>query len=76
MTLKQRVETVLDEVRPTMQADGGNVELIEVTEDGIVRVKLTGACSSCPMATVTLKMLVERVLLEKVPEVKAVAQVG
>ncbi|MGC9520052.1 MAG: NifU family protein [Desulfuromonadaceae bacterium] len=76
MTLEERVEAALDEVRPTMLADGGNIELVEVTDSGVARVKLTGACSSCPMATVTLKMGVERVLLEKVPEIKEVAQVG
>ncbi|MDY0211821.1 MAG: NifU family protein [Desulfuromonadaceae bacterium] len=76
MTLTQRVEAALDEVRPIMLADGGNIELIEVTDSGVARVKLTGACSSCPMATVTLKMGVERVLLEKIPEITEVVQVG
>lgn len=76
MDLRQQVEAALDEVRPTMLADGGNVELVEVTDDGIVRVRLMGACSSCPMATVTLKMGIERVLLERVPQVKQVVQVG
>ena len=76
MTLEERVEEALDEVRPPMLADGGNIELVEVTDSGVARVKLTGSCSSCPMATVTLKMGVERVLLEKVPEITEVAQVG
>ena len=76
MNLEEKVEAALDEVRPTLLADGGNIELVEVTDSGVARVKLTGACSSCPMATVTLKMGVERVLLEKVPEIKEVAQVG
>ncbi|MDY0397227.1 MAG: NifU family protein [Desulfuromonas thiophila] len=76
MDLRQQVEAALDEVRPTMLADGGNVELVEVTDDGIVRVRLMGACGSCPMATVTLKMGIERVLLERVPQVKQVVQVG
>ncbi len=76
MTLVQKVEAALDEIRPTMLADGGNIELIEVTDSGVARVKLVGACSSCPMATVTLKMGVERVLLERVPEIKEVVQVG
>ncbi|MCK9172123.1 NifU family protein [Desulfuromonas thiophila] len=74
--MRQQVEAALDEVRPTMLADGGNVELVEVTDDGIVRVRLMGACGSCPMATVTLKMGIERVLLERVPQVKQVVQVG
>lgn len=75
MTLTQRVEAALDEVRPVMLADGGNIELVEVTDSGVAKVKLTGACSSCPMATVTLKMGVERVLLEKIPEITEVVQV-
>ncbi|MFA5701545.1 MAG: NifU family protein [Desulfuromonas sp.] len=75
MTLTQRVEAALDEVRPIMLADGGNIELVEVTDSGVAKVKLTGACSSCPMATVTLKMGVERVLLEKIPEITEVVQV-
>ncbi|MBN2643955.1 MAG: NifU family protein [Desulfuromonadaceae bacterium] len=72
----ERVEAALDKVRPALQADGGNVELVEVTEEGVVRVKLVGACHGCPMATVTLKLMVERTLLARVPEVKEVVQVG
>ncbi len=74
--MREQVEAALDEVRPMMLADGGNVELIEVTDDGVVKVKLVGACGSCPMATVTLKMGIERALLEKVPGIKEVVQVG
>ncbi|MCD6526476.1 MAG: NifU family protein [Desulfuromonas sp.] len=73
--MREQIEAVLDEVRPTLMADGGNVELVDVSDDGVVSVKLVGACSSCPMATVTLKMGIERVLLEKVPGVKEVVQV-
>lgn len=73
--MKDKVEKVLDEVRPGLQADGGDVELIDVTEDGIVKVKLTGACAGCPMSTLTLKMAIEKRLKEKIPEVKAVEQV-
>ena len=72
---KVEVEKVLDEVRPGLQADGGDVELVDVTEDGIVKVKLTGACAGCPMSTLTLKMAIEKRLKEKIPEVKAVEQV-
>jgi Fe-S cluster biogenesis protein NfuA len=73
--MKTKVEKVLDEVRPGLQADGGDVELIEVTDDGIVKVKLTGACAGCPMSTLTLKMAIEKRLKEKIPEVKTVEQV-
>ncbi|NJD90024.1 MAG: NifU family protein [Geobacter sp.] len=71
----EEVKKVLETVRPALQADGGDVELVEVTEDGIVRVKLTGACGHCPMSTMTLKMGIERALKEKVPGVKEVEQV-
>ena len=62
-------------VRPALQADGGDVELIEVTEDGIVKVKLVGACGHCPMSTMTLKMGIERILKNELPEVKEVVAV-
>jgi Fe-S cluster biogenesis protein NfuA len=73
--MKEQVEKVLNEIRPGLQADGGDVELVEVTEDGIVKVKLTGACAGCPMSTITLKMAIEKRLKEKIPEVKNVEQV-
>ncbi|OQY25451.1 MAG: hypothetical protein B6I37_01020 [Desulfobacteraceae bacterium 4572_35.2] len=73
--LKEQIEAVLDEVRPTLLADGGNVELVDVTDDGVVSVKLVGACSTCPMATVTLKMGIERALMDKIPSVTEVVQV-
>lgn len=73
--MREAVEKALNLVRPALQADGGNVELVDVTEDGVVSVKLTGACGSCPMSTMTLKMGVERVLKEQVPGVKSVEQV-
>ena len=69
------VKEVLETIRPALQADGGDVELIEVTDDGIVKVKLVGACGHCPMSTMTLKMGIERTLMEKVPGVKEVIQV-
>jgi Fe-S cluster biogenesis protein NfuA len=71
----EEVKKVLETVRPALQADGGDVELVEVTEDGIVKVKLTGACGHCPMSTMTLKMGIERALKEQVPGVKEVEQV-
>ena len=73
--MKQRVQEVLDMVRPALQADGGDVELVDVSDDGVVSVKLTGACGSCPMSTMTLKMGIEKNLMEQIPEVKEVVQV-
>jgi len=70
----EKVKEVLDKIRPRLQADGGDVELISV-EDGVVKVRLTGACGGCPMATMTLKQGIERVLKSEVPEVKEVVQV-
>ncbi len=73
--MKARVEEVLNQVRPALQADGGDVELVDVSEEGVVSVKLTGACGSCPMSTMTLKMGIEKTLMENIPEVKEVVQV-
>ncbi|MCK4507064.1 MAG: NifU family protein [Desulfuromonadales bacterium] len=73
--MKEKVQEALELVRPALQADGGDVELVDVTDDGIVSVRLTGACGSCPMSTMTLKMGIERTLKEKIPEVKEVVQV-
>ncbi|MBD3392496.1 MAG: NifU family protein [Chitinivibrionales bacterium] len=70
--MKQKIEEVIDAIRPNLQADGGDIELVEVTDDGTVKVRLQGACRGCPGAAMTLKMGVERLLREKVPEVKAV----
>jgi Fe-S cluster biogenesis protein NfuA len=72
--MKEKVEEVLNLVRPQLQADGGDVELVDVTEDGIVKLKLTGACDGCPMASMTLRKGIERVLKERIPEVTAVEQ--
>jgi len=72
--MKEKVEKALAQIRPSLQADGGDVELVEVN-DGKVMVKLTGACGSCPMATMTLKMGIEQTLKEQVPEVKEVIAV-
>jgi len=72
--MKEKVEQALNEIRPMLQADGGDVELVGV-EGSTVKVKLTGACGCCPMATMTLKMGIERRLKEKVPEVETVESV-
>jgi Fe-S cluster biogenesis protein NfuA len=74
--MKERVEKVIDQIRPNLQADGGDIELVEVTADGVVKVKLQGACHGCPGAAMTLKMGVERMLKANVPEVKSVENVG
>lgn len=73
--MKQKVLEVLETIRPALQADGGDVELVDVTDDGIVKVRLTGACGSCPMSTMTLKMGIEHTLLQHFPELKEVVQV-
>jgi Fe-S cluster biogenesis protein NfuA len=73
--MKEKVQEALNLVRPALQADGGDVELVDVTDDGVVSVRLKGACGSCPMSTMTLKMRIERTLKEKVPGVKSVVQV-
>ena len=72
--MKEKVEEALNEIRPALQADGGGVDLISVV-DGVVSVKLTGACGGCPMSTMTLKMGIERVLKERLPEIKEVVAV-
>jgi len=72
--MREKVETALDQIRPTLRADGGDVELVDVT-DGTVTLKLTGACSGCPMATQTLHQGIERVLKEQIPEIKEVIAV-
>lgn len=72
--MKERVQTVLDEIRPMLQADGGDVELVDVVE-GVVKVRLQGACAGCPMSQMTLKNGIERTLKEKIPEVQLVESV-
>jgi len=74
-TLKDKVQKSLDTVRPALRADGGDVELVDVSEDGVVSVKLTGACRGCPMSTLTLKMGIERALRQQVPAVTRVESV-
>jgi len=73
--LKEKVEKALEKVRPNLQSDGGDVELVDVSEDGLVKVKLTGACAGCPMSTLTLKMAIERYLKQEIPEIKSVEAV-
>jgi len=72
--MRDKVEAALAQIRPALQADGGDVELVGVT-DGVVKLRLTGACSGCPMSTMTLKMGIEKVLKQQIPEVKEVVAV-
>lgn len=73
--MKDKVQAALDKVRPSLQRDGGDVKLIEVTEEGVVKVELTGACQGCPMSQMTLKNGIERFVMSEVPEVKSVEAV-
>ena len=73
--MKERVEKALDMIRPMLMADGGNVELVEITPDGIVKVRLAGACGGCPMSQMTLKQGIEKVVKKEVPEIKEVVAV-
>ena len=72
--MRDKVEEVLDKIRPALMRDGGNVELVNVN-DGVVEVRLTGACGGCAMSTLTLKMGIERILKQEIPEVKEVVAV-
>lgn len=72
MAIKDKVEEALDKVRPMLAADGGNVELVDVSADGVVKLKLTGSCGCCPMSQMTLKMGVEKIIKKDVPEIKEV----
>lgn len=69
--MREKVEKALEKIRPSLMADGGNVELVEVKE-GVVKLKLTGACGGCPMSQLTLKMGIERFLKKEIPEIKEV----
>ena len=73
--MREKVQAVIDEIRPRLQADGGDIELVEVEEGGIVKVRLKGACVGCPGAQMTLQFGVQRLLQERVPEVTEVVSV-
>ena len=73
--MKEQVQEAINKIRPNLQADGGDVELVDVGEDGVVRVKLVGACHGCPMAQMTLKNGIEKFLKQEVPAVKSVVSV-
>ena len=69
--LSERVRDVINLIRPAVQADGGDVELVDVTDDGLVRIRLHGACVGCPSSNITLRVGIERTLKDRVPEVTA-----
>ena len=73
--LKDQIEDALNKVRPSLQADGGDVEFVDVDEEGVVRVRLTGACGGCPMSQMTLKMGIEKILKQNVPQINSVVAV-
>lgn len=74
--MREKVEAVLEKVRPMLQSDGGDVELVDITDTGIVQVRLTGACKGCPMSQMTLRNGIERIVLKEIPEVKGVEAVS
>jgi Fe-S cluster biogenesis protein NfuA len=73
--IREKVEPVIEKIRPMLQADGGDIELVDVEDDGTVKVRLVGACAGCAMSQYTLKLGVERLLMKEVPEVKVVESV-
>jgi len=74
--INDEIEAAISEIRPQLQADGGDIEFVGVTEDNVVQVRLRGACAGCPGAVMTLKMGVERIIRERVPSIKSVENVG
>ncbi len=70
--MKEKVLKAISEIRPSLQADGGDIELVSITEEGVVKVRLTGACHGCPMSQVTLKQGVEKYIKDQIPEVVSV----
>jgi Fe-S cluster biogenesis protein NfuA len=73
--MKKEVEKALNKIRPSLKADGGDVTLVDVSEDGVIKVRLVGACAGCPMSQMTLKAGIERLLKKEVPSVKKVISV-
>ncbi|MCK4926169.1 NifU family protein [Candidatus Aerophobetes bacterium] len=73
--MKEKVEAALNKIRPSLKADGGDVELVEISSDGIVKVRLTGACGGCPMSQMTMKMGIEKIIKGEVPGIKEVIAV-
>jgi Fe-S cluster biogenesis protein NfuA len=75
-SMRQKVQGVLDLIRPAVQADGGDIELVDVKDDGVVHIRFHGACHGCPSSTMTLQMGIERNLREKLPEITRVVPVN
>ena len=75
MTLREQIEDALGKIRPSLQADGGDVVFVDVNDEGVVKVQLTGACHGCPMSQMTLKMGIEKILKQHIPEVTSVESV-
>ena len=73
--MKEKIQQVIDKLRPMLQADGGDVEFVDV-EDGVVKVRLQGACAGCPMSQMTLKNGIERMMKQEIPEVKSVENIS
>ena len=73
--MEEKIIAAIEKVRPILQRDGGDVQFVEYTEENVVKVKLVGACKGCPGATMTLKMVIERLLREQYPEIKGVESV-
>ena len=73
--MREKIEKAIEKIRPILQGDGGDVKLVEVSPDGVVKVKLTGACGGCPFAQMTLKLQIERTLKKEVPMIKEVKSV-
>lgn len=73
--MKEKVEAALNKIRPSLKADGGDVELVEISSDGIVKVRLIGACGGCPMSQMTMKMGIEKIIKGEVPGIKEVIAV-
>jgi Fe-S cluster biogenesis protein NfuA len=73
--MKEEVQKAIDLIRPSLQADGGDVELVDVSADGVVKVRLTGACRGCPMSQMTLKMGIEKMIKKQIPDIKEVIAV-
>jgi Fe-S cluster biogenesis protein NfuA len=73
--MKEEVQKAINIIRPNLQADGGDVELVDVSADGVVKVRLTGACHGCPMSQMTLKMGIEKIIKQQVPGIKEVVSV-
>ena len=70
--MREEIEEIINEIRPRLRVDGGDIELVDVDDEGVVKVKLKGACAGCPMSQMTIKWGVERYLKQKIPEVKRV----